>query len=289
MFSSNTKPTKPIIVNLNIGDQLTSISCGHVVVELIKFIAYQRLQIPYSYQWLKQVVNKRKTCEEGNRNENLQSERQFRIASASLENLDFILKSLCQEICGPAIPEEVIIALGGTPVTWKEVYRLLLPTLCHKPQCHSAHIANDEKIQRTVFRTLVTSEKLSEVFFHPIPPTNTYILIKKKLTGNQDVVLNTDNFVLTSGCRIPRSCKTVVVDFRTHHGNNLSCCNEFQVFGDIISRNFDDLQIDDKEDDELNEIESTHNMKWYQSTYIMKGFKDCLVNGTSVSNIWLQS
>lgn len=92
MFSSNTKPTKPIIVNLNIGDQLTSISCGHVVVELIKFIAYQRLQIPYSYQWLKQVVNKRKTCEEENRNENLQSERQFRIASASLENLDFILK-----------------------------------------------------------------------------------------------------------------------------------------------------------------------------------------------------
>lgn len=92
MLSSNTKPIKPIKINLNIGDQLTSISCGHVVVELIKFIAYQRLQIPYSYQWLKQVVNKRKACEEENRNENLQSERHFRIASTSLENLDFILK-----------------------------------------------------------------------------------------------------------------------------------------------------------------------------------------------------
>lgn len=74
------------------GDQLTSISCGHVVVELIKFIAYQRLQIPYSYQWLKQVVNKRKTRDEENRNDNLQSERHFRTASSSLENLDFILK-----------------------------------------------------------------------------------------------------------------------------------------------------------------------------------------------------
>lgn len=80
------------MINLNIGDQFTSISCGHVVVELIKFIAYQRLQIPYSYQWLKQVVNKRKACEGENRNDNLQSERHFRTASTSLENLDFILK-----------------------------------------------------------------------------------------------------------------------------------------------------------------------------------------------------
>lgn len=131
---------------------------------------------------------------------------------------------------------------------------------------------------------------MSEVFFHPIPPTNTYIFIKKKLAGNQDVVLNTDNFVLTSGCRIPRSCKTVVVDFRSHNGNNLTCCNEFQVFGEIISSNLGNLQIDeDENNDEFSEIESTNNMKWYQSTYMMKGFKDCFVNGASVSNTWLQS
>lgn len=92
MCSSNTKSTKPIMLNLNIGDQLTSTSCGHVVVEFIKFIVYQRLQIPYSYQWLKQVINKRNACEEENRNDNLQSETHFRTASTSLENLDFILK-----------------------------------------------------------------------------------------------------------------------------------------------------------------------------------------------------
>lgn len=130
---------------------------------------------------------------------------------------------------------------------------------------------------------------MSEVFFQPIPPTNTYVFIKKKLTGNQNLVLNTDNFVLTSGCHVPRSCKTVVVDFRAHNENNLSCCNKFQVFGDIISGNLSNLQIDDKIDDDFSEIESTNNMKWYQSTYIMKGFKDCQINGGSVSNMWLQS
>lgn len=88
---SSTYKQKPIIVNLDIGDQLTSISCGHVVVELIKFIAYQRLQIPYTYQWLKQVITKKKMCEE-EKKESFQSERHFRIASTALDNLDFILK-----------------------------------------------------------------------------------------------------------------------------------------------------------------------------------------------------
>lgn len=83
---------KPIVVDLNIGDQLTLISCGHVVVELIKFIAFQRLQIPYTYQWLKQIVNKKKMCENRDKKESFQSERHFHIASTALDNLDFILK-----------------------------------------------------------------------------------------------------------------------------------------------------------------------------------------------------
>lgn len=83
-----------IKIDLNIGDQLTSISCGHIVVEIIKFLAYQRLQIPYTYQWLKQIVTKRKACE--NVKESYQSERHFRVASTALDNLDFIIK-VCKE------------------------------------------------------------------------------------------------------------------------------------------------------------------------------------------------
>ncbi|XP_049877535.1 uncharacterized protein LOC126374839 [Pectinophora gossypiella] len=278
---------KPITIDLNIGDQLTSISCGHVVVEFIKFIAYQRLQIPYSYQWLKQIVNKRKMSEDDNRTEGLQSERHYRITSTALENLDFILKSLLQEISSASMPEEVCIVLGATPITCKEVYRLLLPTMCHKPQCHSSHIANDQKIQRNVFQALVTSEELSQAFFKPLPPTNTYVFIKKK-TVNQDVVLNHDNFVFTSGHRIPRSSKIVIIDFRSQNAGNLSCCNEFQVFGEVINEDLVKLKIEDApECEDYHEIESTDVAKWYESTYVMKGFKDCIVNGTSVTSSWL--
>lgn len=88
MNSSN----KPIVVDLEIGDQLTAISCGHIIVELIKFISYQRLQIPYTYQWLKQVVNKKRAriCDE--LKDSFQSQMHFRTVSTALENLDFILK-----------------------------------------------------------------------------------------------------------------------------------------------------------------------------------------------------
>lgn len=80
------------ILSLKMSNQLTSISCGHIVVELIKFIAYQRLQIPYTYQWLKQIVNKKKSREEQGLKENIQSERHYRIASTTLDSLDYILK-----------------------------------------------------------------------------------------------------------------------------------------------------------------------------------------------------
>lgn len=136
----------------------------------------------------------------------------------------------------------------------------------------------------------MTSEKLSQVLFNPLPPTNLYVFIKKKLLNHQDNILDSDNFVFTSGCRIPRNSKIVVLNFRTKSSNNIACCNDFQVFGDVINQNLQNLNLEDTENlDEYNEIESTDSTKWYQSSYVMKGFKDCIVNGSSVTNTWLNS
>ncbi|CAH2208483.1 jg26607, partial [Pararge aegeria aegeria] len=100
--------------------------------------------------WLKQVINKRKACED--LREGYQSERHFFVASTALSNLDFIIKSLLKEIDSHSIPEEICIILGASPFTCKEVYRLILPRACHKQQCHSSHIASDQKIQMNVFK-----------------------------------------------------------------------------------------------------------------------------------------
>lgn len=137
------------------------------------------------------------------------------------------------------------------------------------------------------YRNLVTSEKLSQVFFDSLHPTNMYLFMKKSTTSNLDVVCN-DSFVLINGYRIPKSCKVVALDFRNQNPENISCCNKFQIFGDMISKDLDNLKLDCNLDDDFTEIESTHDIKWFQSNYIMKGFKDCIVNGSSVTNTWLE-
>ncbi|CAG4957761.1 unnamed protein product [Colias eurytheme] len=274
---------KTISIDINIGDQLTTISCGHILVELIKFIAYQRLQIPYTYQWLKQLITKKKGMED--KKESYKSERHFHIASTALDNLDFVLKSLLKELGGASIPDEVCVAFGATPVSCKEIYRVLLPSVCHKPQCHSTHIASDQKIQGNVFRNLATSDKLNEVFYDSLPPTNMYVFLKKMKYKDQNVVCN-DSFVLVNGYRIPRSCKVVVLNLKKINYENIACCNDFSVFGDTISEDLDRVKIED--DEEFCEIETTNDVKWFQSTYVMKGFKDCFINGSSITNTWLQ-
>lgn len=116
-----------------------------------------------------------------------------------------------------------------------------------------------------------------------------YVFIKKKTESSQDSILSSNNFVLSSGCRIPRNAKVVVLNFRTENQNNIACCTDFQIFGDIIT-NSSLSHIESEENyTEFYEIESTDHIKWFQSCYVMKGFKDCVVNGHSVTNQWLNS
>ncbi|CAF4869014.1 unnamed protein product [Pieris macdunnoughi] len=229
------------------------------------------------------MVNKKKDNE--NEKDTYQSERHFHVASTALNNLDFVLKSLLKEIGEATLPQEVCIAFGSSPISCKEIYRIVLPTVCHKPQCQSPHIASDKKIQSSVFRNLVTSEKLCKVFFEPLSPTNMYVFLKKESLSNQQVVCS-DTFLHVNGYRMPRSCKVVVLNFPANP-KNTTCCNDFKIFGNAPSEDLSKLSLDDSSDDDFHEIESTDKVQWFQSTYVMKGFKDCVVNGSSIINSWL--
>lgn len=88
----NSKMSKCINLDINIGDQLTPVSCGHMIVELIKFLLYQRLQIPYNYQRLKYLINCKNTRSDKGIRESFQSQDHFRTASLALENIDFVTK-----------------------------------------------------------------------------------------------------------------------------------------------------------------------------------------------------
>lgn len=107
------------------------------------------------------------------------------------------------------------------------------------------------------------------------------------MLGTQETVIS-DTFEHINGYRIPRTSKIVVIDFRTDNYDDVACCNKFQIFGDNIVKN-QQSSSNVEDSDALYEIESTENELWYQSCYAVKGFKDCVVNGTSITNTWLTS
>lgn len=111
----------------------------------------------------------------------------------------------------------------------------------------------------------------------------------KKTTGRQDTVISCENFQETSGCRIPRNSKIVVIDFRSQNHDSVTCCNKIQIFGDVGTSTVPPETTDLDQDNDFHEIESTVTTTWYQCSYIMKGFKDTTFNGSSITNAWLSS
>ena len=81
-------------INVDINSVLTSKTCSTIVVEFIKLLAYQRLQIPYNFERLKYVVEKKKTKNktEDTSNEPWRSSTYFRITSTALDVLESIFK-----------------------------------------------------------------------------------------------------------------------------------------------------------------------------------------------------
>lgn len=109
--------------------------------------------------------------------------------------------------------------------------------------------------------------------------------------SNQSVMLNGNSFLPASGSRIPKSSKVFIIDFRNLSQENFTCCHDYEFYSDTISDDLVNLKIksdDDSVVSEFTEIQSSDSTKWFQSSYVMKGFKDCIVNGSSVTNLWLE-
>lgn len=112
-----------------------------------------------------------------------------------------------------------------------------------------------------------------------------YVYLQKK---SNDIIVNTDSFKLVQDCKIPTNSKVVVINFRKQVKENISCCKDFHIFQD---ESFDtSIKVDNwniNKNVDMYDMKSTDDMQWFQSSYVVKGFKDCIVNGSSISNTWI--
>lgn len=106
---------------------LTPFTCAMLVNEIIKYLIYEKCQIPYTYYYLKSLVKDAKNVSETNiiatKHQNI---------VAAYDTLENIMLNIYSEFkCSENIIRRVLIIFGATPFCAKQVYSVNIPLISH--------------------------------------------------------------------------------------------------------------------------------------------------------------
>lgn len=136
----------------------------------------------------------------------------------------------------------------------------------------------------------MTSQKFYEIE-SKLNTTNMFVLLNPKVkpTASDDL------FQLNEDFRLPRSCKTVILNLQNISDSiKTNCCEHLVVYDDLLA-DYDNLKVtDDKTvsqeaDEEIvnersKDLTDINEAVWYNLTTFVRGFKDVLVKGKSIWN-----
>ncbi|XP_076366567.1 MAD2L1-binding protein-like [Tachypleus tridentatus] len=297
---------------------------GKLSVELIKYILYQREQIPLPFVQLKRWVtdesekenstkpigsaeSNRRLCTNIKLNQDIkQSElirnKKMRKAKSFLESCEEVFNSVLLTVGENQSDfnlQQILVCLGGTPITPKEVYIIRLP---HQPTCkHCIHSTpkSFRSCMTRLFKEMISTEGF--LSSSKLSPTQCTIMLqvlrKNPLPKNMEPKLY---------FKIPFRGKQVILDFCFSN-----CCHvesdHFPVFSDS------DINLSESVNNDTNIIavggsESTNNSHmdkslvcfmedlalkipsvddyiWVQLKPTIKGFKDSCTKQASGLNI----
>lgn len=137
------------------GTLLTPLACASLISELLKTLIFQTSQIPYPYNWLKFVVERKRKKdnqqeENGGKSSQTAVQRYYRLVSSTYDNLEDIMCHIRKEIESSDV-QEVVILFGATPFTPKQVYSVKLPAIV-RGHLDSIHQQTNTKNQHNVLR-----------------------------------------------------------------------------------------------------------------------------------------
>ncbi|XP_049788610.1 MAD2L1-binding protein isoform X2 [Schistocerca nitens] len=156
---------KPITVNIMTPSHEPS---SVIVIKTIKYILYQRQQIPFTYEFLMDLALKGKAV----------------LNDSKIKEGANVRQELDQ--CNNHLVPEVMIILGSTPMSPKEVYRIILPQ--HSSISSTSDIAPKTNIFH-MFRGIMTCEELQNFVTKSLSTTNTYLFVKKRAGLNSPWLL----------------------------------------------------------------------------------------------------
>lgn len=131
----------------------TPLACATLINEILKSLVYQKSQIPYPYNWLKMIVERKRQKNDHDivSSTNFTVERHYRLASAAYDNLEEIMRNIRKQFESHTRIQEVLILFGTTPQCPKEVFTIKVPSVA-KNHIEENHVRLISKSQHKILR-----------------------------------------------------------------------------------------------------------------------------------------
>ncbi|KAG8323664.1 hypothetical protein J6590_001407 [Homalodisca vitripennis] len=273
---------KIIPLTVALTDIITPKSCSSYIAELIKYIVFNKQQIPYPYERLKLFVLKRrerqKLIELHNNSENNDAslrvsfvmEKYYKKVEEAFEILDNVFKCIEHELTKSSehLLEEVVLLFGATPLSPKDVYRIKIPSLTY------GHSENQHLYKRQIgnlFRNIIISDDVNARLQRSVGLTNMFVMVKLRKGGNTD-----SQWLLPRDCyQLSQRAQQVCFTLESTAARPCTCTQT-----ELLSDNMAALVLNSDDTDPGDQC------VWYQMQRTLKGFRDCKSQGKSITDLW---
>ncbi|KAK1118374.1 hypothetical protein WN51_04774 [Melipona quadrifasciata] len=245
-------------INVALDEHLTSNSCVKLVIELLKYILYQKQQIPFTCDSLSQLKMK-----PADRNSS-----SIRTFLSSLKSTSEQLNSqFHQKNCKI---KEIAILIGATIISPKLHVRIEFPSDILNSQEHFECKHASRKPLLSLMRSVLECSEFQAALSLPLSPTNTFVLMQK---SDNNLV---SEFFLPKPQYIPSNQSSNYFVIKLQHNDqvrlNCNCINAVKVYNEVSES--DITRSKDIEFLSKSNVSIVHvPYQWYQSREVIRGFK----------------
>ncbi|XP_076234011.1 MAD2L1-binding protein [Calliopsis andreniformis] len=247
-------------INVTFDEPLTSNTCVQLVTELLKYILYQKQQIPFTYDSLAQLQRNVKPTDRN---------------SSSIKSLLSSLKSTSEQLNSQFHLEgckikEIAILIGATIISPKLHIRLEFPSNILSSEEHFEYKHSSRKPLLSLMRSMLECSEFQDAISAPLNPTNTFVLIQKSDSNSLS------EFFLPKPQYMPPIKTTNCFIIKLHHKDQIqmdcNCVDIVKVYNEVFETN-------PNKDKDIQFLNNSHGnitsvpYQWYQSKEVIKGFK----------------
>ncbi|XP_031831303.1 MAD2L1-binding protein [Nomia melanderi] len=247
-------------INVKLDEPLTSNACVKLVIELLKYILYQKQQIPFAYESLTQLQMNMKSTDR-----NLISIKKL---LQSLKNTSEQLSS--QFHLTNCKVKEIAILIGATIISPKLHIKLELPSDILNSQEHYECKHASRKPLLNLMRSMSECSEFQDAISSPLTLTNTFVLLEK---SDSNLI---SEFFLPKPYYIPPIKNSKCFIIKLQHSNQIkmdcNCIDLVKIYNELS-------ESDSKKTEDINFLKNSNEnitnvpFQWYQSREVIKGFK----------------